>query len=150
MQDKNFSLTLLADQSPGQVFKAVSNIREWWSGYYEEEITGKSDQLHDEFIFRAGGGAHYSKQKLIELIPNKKIVWQVIDSKLLFLENKEEWTGTRLVFEISTKGNKTQLVFTHEGLTPGVECFNACSPAWRQYLQNKLSPLINDNKSTGS
>lgn len=129
MQNNNFSITLLANQSPGEVFKTVSNVREWWSGYYQEEITGSSEKLHDEFIFRAGAGAHYSKQKLVELIPGKKIVWQVIDSVLSFLENKGEWTGTRLVFEISAKGNKTQLVFTHEGLTPGVECFNACSPA---------------------
>jgi hypothetical protein len=146
MPDKNFSVTLLGDQSPSEVFKTIGNVRAWWSGYYEEEITDKSEKLHDEFIFRAGAGAHYSKQKLVELVPNKKIVWEVIDSELSFLEDKNEWTGTRLIFEIAAKGNKTQLVFTHQGLTPQVECFNACAPAWSQYLQNKLLPLINNNK----
>lgn len=46
-------------------------------------------------------------------------------------------------FEISEKDGKTRLVFTHEGLTPEVECYNACAPAWSEYLQNRLLPLIN-------
>jgi len=142
MKNKNFTTTLIVDQTPEEVFNAIRNVRGWWSGYYSEEIKGDIEKLNDEFSFRAGGGAHYSRQKLIEVIPNKKVVWQITDSKLDFLEKKNEWTGTRVSFDISTKGNKTELVFTHEGLIPEIECYNSCAPAWSQYLQNKLLPLI--------
>jgi hypothetical protein len=142
MKNKNFTTTLIVDQTPEEVFNAIRNVRGWWSGYYSEEIKGDTEKLNDEFSFRAGGGAHYSRQKLIEVIPNKKVVWQITDSKLDFLEKKNEWTGTRVSFDISTKGNKTELVFTHEGLIPEIECYNSCAPAWSQYLQNKLLPLI--------
>ena len=146
MKNKNLTTTIIVDQTPEEVFNAVRNVRRWWSGYYSEEIKGDTEQLNDEFSFRAGGGAHYSRQKLIEVIPNKKIVWLVTDSKLDFLEKKDEWTGTKVSFDISTKGNKTELAFTYEGLTPEIECYNSCAPAWSQYLQNKLLPLITKGK----
>ena len=142
MKNKNFTTTLIVDQTPEEVFNVVRNVRGWWSGYYSEEFEGNTEKLNDEFSFRAGGGAHYSRQKLIEVIPNKKVVWLVTDSKLDFLEKKDEWTGTKVSFDISTKANKTQLVFTHDGLMPEIECYNSCAPAWSQYLQNKLLPLI--------
>lgn len=146
MKNKNFTTTLIVDQTPEEVFNVIRNVRGWWSGYYSEDIKGDTEKLNDEFSFRAGGGAHYSRQKLIEVIPDKKVVWLVTDSKLDFLENKDEWTGTKVIFDISTKVNKTQLVFTHEGLIPEIECYNSCAPAWSQYLQNKLLPLIANGK----
>jgi hypothetical protein len=143
MTATDFTITLLADKTPEEVFNAVINVRKWWHGYYSEEIEGNTEKLHDEFIFRAGEGIHYSKQKLIEVIPNKKIVWLVTDSELSFLQNKTEWTGTKIVFEISEREGKNQLVFTHEGLVPEIECYDSCSPTWTRYLQNKLLPMIN-------
>lgn len=142
MKNKSFTIALLSDQAPAEVFNAVRNVRDWWSGYYSEEIKGGTEKLNDEFSFRAGDGVHYSKQKLIEVIPNKKIVWLITESDLSFLEKKDEWTGTKVIFDISPRGNQTQLVFTHEGLIPEIECYNSCAPAWSQYLLNKLLPMI--------
>jgi len=142
MTKQNFTTSLLVDQTPEEIFKAITNVRGWWSGYYSESFEGETEKLNDEFSFRAGDGAHYSKQKLVEVTPNKTVVWLVTESELTFLEKKDEWTGTKVIFEISKKGNQTQLSFTHEGLTPTVECYNACAPAWTQYVQNKLLALI--------
>jgi hypothetical protein len=142
MDTSNFSLTLFSKQTPEKVFQAIINVRDWWSGYYGEEFIGETKNLNDEFSFNAGDGAHYSKQKLIEVIPNKKVVWLITDSKLSFIEKTDEWIGTKVIFEISEKNDATQLTFTHEGLTPEIECYNSCAPAWTQYLQNKLQIII--------
>lgn len=138
MQPTNYSQTLLVDQSPEEVFKKVLDVRGWWSGLYGEEIEGDTDKLNEEFTFRAGKGAHYSKQKLIELIPDQNMTWLVTDSRLTFLEKQDEWTGSRIVFDISRQGDKTEVQFSHIGLTPDIECYEGCSTAWGQYIHTRL------------
>jgi len=146
MTTQDFTTTIIVDQSAQEVFSAIKNVRGWWSGLYGEEFEGNSEKLNDEFTYRAGEGVHYSKQKLVELIPDKKVVWRVTDSKLNFLEDKSEWTNTEICFEISKQGAKTQVRFTHLGLVPEVECYNTCSPVWTQYVQEKLRSLITKEK----
>ena len=141
MKNKNFSTTLKVSQTPEEVFDAITNVRGWWS----EGIEGNTARLNDEFIFQVKD-VHYSKQKLVEVIPGKKVVWLVMDSQMSFVKDKSEWTGTKVIFEISEKGNETQLVFTHEGLLPHVECYHACAPAWTQYVQHSLLSLITTGK----
>jgi len=141
MSDKNFNIVFLFDQSPMEVFTAINNVRGWWS----ETIEGGTEELNDEFIYRHKD-LHYSKQKLIEVVPGKKVVWLVTDSSLSFVEDKEEWTGTRISFEISRTGDKTKLVFMHQGLIPEFECYDACSGGWDYYINNSLQPLIRTGK----
>lgn len=139
---KDFTFTIFTDQSPEHIFEAIRDVRSWWSGFYNESFSGETKELNDEFSFRAGDGAHYSKQKLVEVIPNERVVWIITESELTFLEQKDEWVGTKIVFEISEKDGKTELVFTHQGLTPEIECYDSCAPAWSMYLHEKLLPLI--------
>ncbi|CAN5411386.1 hypothetical protein BH10BAC2_BH10BAC2_42110 [soil metagenome] len=137
----NFTTTFFVNQTPAEVFNAVNNVRGWWQG----EIEGSTTKLNDEFTYQMED-IHFSKQKLVEVIPNEKVVWHVTDSKLNFTENKSEWTGTKIVFEIAEINNKTQLRFTHIGLVNEMECYDSCSNAWGELIQQSLYSLITTGK----
>ena len=141
MNNTSFTSTFTVDQPANEVFNAVNNISKWWT----ENMKGDSRALNDEFTVQFED-IHFSKQRLTEFVPDEKIVWLVTDSRLNFLQNKQEWTGTQIVFEISGQGNKTQLRFTHIGLSPDVECYNACTNAWSQYFSSSLYKLITTGK----
>lgn len=143
MEAKDFSTSIQVDATPAQVFDAVTNVRGWWS----RDIKGKTRNVGDEFVFEVPG-IHFSRHKLVEAVPGEKVVWLVTESRLSFVDDKTEWTGTRMVFTISRQGGKTKLVFTHEGLAPQVECYDACAPAWTQYVQASLSALITTGTGT--
>lgn len=137
METINFTTTILVDQTPKEVFEAVIVPQKWWSGDFE----GNTKDLGGEFTYRYKD-LHYSKQNVAELIQDQKVVWLVTESQLNFLEDKSEWTGTKIVFEISKQGDKTRLVFTHQGIHPEIECYGACSTAWSQLINQSLYSLI--------
>jgi len=141
MRDKNFTTSFLVDQSPEEVFNAVNNVRGWWSG----EIDGDTDKLGAVFEYRYRE-LHRSVQKITEFVPGKKVVWHIVDGYLNFVRDKDEWKGTDIVFEISKKGDKTELRFTHVGLVPAFECYGDCSGAWGFYINESLRPLITTGK----
>jgi hypothetical protein len=88
--------------------------------------------------------------KLTEVIPGKKVVWLVLDNYFNFTKDKSEWKGTKITFEISKKGNKTEVRFTHLGLVPKYECYDICSNAWGTYINGSLKNLITTGKGEPS
>jgi Activator of Hsp90 ATPase homolog 1-like protein len=141
MKTKDYSTTITAEATVEQAFNSINHVAGWWT----ENMEGSSRKLNDEFSVRFGD-VHYSKQKLAEFIPDTKVVWLVTEGRLNFVEDKKEWTGTKIIFEIFEKDNKTQVRFTHQGLVPEVECYDACSNAWSEYIHGSLLNLINTGK----
>lgn len=137
MKEQDFTTTIVVDQTPKQVFDAVNNPQNWWPG----EVKGSTDKLNGEFTYRYKE-FHFSKQKVVEMIPDEKVVWLVTESNIDYAEDKREWTDTKISFEISRQDNKTRLRFTHLGLVPQIECFDSCSNSWSQIIQQSLLSLI--------
>ncbi|PWS26485.1 ATPase [Pedobacter yonginense] len=143
MSKPSFSTTFLVNHPAKEVFNAINNVRGWWQG----EIEGSTNQLHDEFSYRSGE-FHFSIQKIEELIPDQKVVWRVTESKINFVANKTEWVDTKISFEIKQIDNQTQLRFTHVGLVPDLECYGSCSNAWSKLINESLFSLITKGLGT--
>ncbi|MGI8870795.1 MAG: SRPBCC family protein [Mycobacteriales bacterium] len=86
--------------------------------------------LGDVFYF-SHQGITSSSFRLAEAVPGKRVVWKIDHARLAFVEDHDEWSGTRIVFDIKPTADGTTVTFTHDGLAPTVECFEACSRGWR-------------------
>ncbi|MET8800645.1 SRPBCC domain-containing protein [Nocardia sp. NPDC004568] len=142
--------TMSVDRTPQEVFAAVTDVRGWWS----ENIIGATAAAHDEFVFtddskyagetaQGKPGIRFARFRLTEVVPGTRVVWQVVDADLTFVDDRTEWTGTRAVFDITATAAGTTLHFAHEGLTAAdSECFEACSRGWTFYITESLPRLI--------
>jgi uncharacterized protein YndB with AHSA1/START domain len=141
MSNQDLTFSFLVNQSPEAVFNAINDVRGWWS----ENFRGNSQKTGDIFEVRFAD-VHFSQHQLTEIIPGKKVVWLVTDSRLNFLKDPAEWNGTEIHFDIAEKDGQTEVSFTHHGLTPAIECFGDCSNGWNHFLHGSLLPLITTGK----
>jgi hypothetical protein len=138
MENKSFTTSIMVEQSLQDVFNGIKEVSKWWSKDFE----GGSNQLNDVFIIHHPN-QHYSKQKLVEVITNTKMVWLVTESTLHWLQkDRQEWTNTKMIFEMTRVGDKTFIHFTHEGLIPEKECYTMCENGWTMIIKSWLFHFI--------
>ena len=136
--DRFLSHTQTFDEAPAQVFAAVLDPRAWWG----KGITGDTSQVGDEFVYEVAG-THRSLMRLTEVVPNERVVWLAVANTITFLQDQQEWDGTEVHFDISVRDDgRTELVFTHVGLSPEVECYDVCHDAWGFYVTKSLRQLV--------
>lgn len=141
MDNQSYTSTILVERSSASAFEAIKKFREWWS----EDIEGETDRLNEIFFYHYKD-IHLCKIKLIEEIPNQKLVYQIVDNQFSFVKSTTEWINTKLIFEIAEKDGKTQVKFKHEGLVPEYECYQICEDAWSNYIRKSLFDLIMTGK----
>ena len=72
------------------------------------------------------------------------MVWRVTNCYLPWLKDKTEWNNTNVVFEVAASQSDTTVTMTHEGLTPEVECFEACEQGWNKHFGQSLKQFLTD------
>lgn len=138
----SYTTAFRVSQSPEAAFAAIINPRAWWSGAFE----GDTAALGDVFTYRYQD-LHSSTQEVTELVPGRRVAWQVLEADLSFLKDRTEWTGTTITFDIARTGGETEVTFTHIGLKPEVECYDICTDAWTALIQGSLKQLIETGKA---
>jgi len=140
MKQQNYLCSITVNVAAKQAFECITHISDWWTANFE----GISQKLND--VWTVHFGETFVKAKVVEMVPYKKIAWQVIDCYLHWLNDKKEWNNTELVFEISADNDLTQINFTHVGLVPEIECYGSCVKGWDQYVKGSLFKLITEGK----
>lgn len=133
----DFTTTFTVSMPPGEVFDAVNDVRAWWGGHIE----GDTETLGDVFVYEHLP-EHRSVQRITESIPGERIVWHIDEAHLSFVDDGDEWTDTEVVFDLEPADGGTTLTFTHRGLVPDFECYDACSSAWSMYINGALRQFI--------
>jgi hypothetical protein len=137
-QDYHTTISTLA--SARETFSKINDVAAWWS----KNFGGRAQKLNDTFTVRFG--EIWKSFKVIELVANRKMVWEVTACHMPWLVDKQEWKGTKLVWEITGKKDSTQVNFTHLGLTPDVECYDVCDQGWTFFIHESLLKWLNENK----
>lgn len=139
----DFKKTIIFQATDKKVYGALTTgISKWWTEMFE----GISNTQTQTFTIRFGNNV-FKTFLVQELDSNKKVVWLVTDSLIDIpdLKNQTEWINTKIVWEISSKDNQTELTLTHFGLTPQIECYNICENGWHNFTDS-LVAFINTGK----
>ncbi len=133
----------IKSSSLGAVYRALTTLEGlsgWWTSttHGESKVGGVI-----EFRFGAGGIA----MKVLELDPDRRILWQVVGGPA-------EWIGTKVSFDLRQEGEWTIVLFKHQGWKEPVEFMHHCTTKWGVFLLSlkalletgKGSPAPNDIK----
>lgn len=137
MSSNHFATSFAVQHSPQEVFAAITKVRGWWSG----EVEGDPERLGAEFTYRVPG-VHSCRMRVTEHLPGKRMVWRVLDGDIAYVGRKTEWNDTEIHFDLSQVDGRTEVHFSHQGLIPALECFDACSTAWTSLVVGNLQNLI--------
>jgi Activator of Hsp90 ATPase homolog 1-like protein len=133
MKKKDFSSSISANISADEAIKRISNIPGWWGVTF----SGNSEKQKDKFLVKMSGDSFFDFT-VTELIPGKRVVWLVTDCNMPWYSDKKEWANSKLIFDLSENSGVTTLNFTHEGLTPDVECYEDCDSGWTHWIKTSL------------
>ena len=139
MQQQDYHRTITANIPPGQAFDKISHVPEWWT----KAFTGSAQALGDTFSVRFGDTS--VDFRISELVPGKKIVWQVTNSNLHWLKDKKEWNGTEIVWEIIREWDNDPSNDASR-VVPGVECYEACKGGWDFCVGDSLLKLLTEGE----
>ncbi len=120
--------------TPGDVFLALTkNIHQWWTTSAEQAAI-----VDTKASFRFS--ETYNTMLVKKLVENQLIVWECVDQYHADerMSVKNEWVGTLLTWEISPINTGTHLKFTHQGLTPSLQCYELCNNGWNHFIASSL------------
>jgi len=114
------------DASREKVFTAISTIEgltNWWTVQTEGDAALNGNIQFDFGTFKG------PSMKVIEMTPNKKLVWECVASE-------HGWVGNTFVFELDENDSKTRVRFSHNGWEEQGDFYAICSFSWGRYLQS--------------
>jgi hypothetical protein len=140
MKTKDFQLAIKVKASPEEAIEKINQPGRWWA----KKVDGKSAGLKDQFT--VDFGETYVTFQISELVPGKKVAWKVTDCNLHWINDKKEWNGSEVVFEVAPDNGSTKIDFIHKGMTPEWECYESCVPGWTDHVSRSLVSFIDKGK----
>lgn len=113
-----------------QALATPEGIATWWTTATKGE--SKAGGLITTRFFADGRELGGFDLKILELHPDKRVAWQVV-------EGPSEWIGTKIHFELKREDDFTVVLFRHEGWKEPVEFMYHCSTKWATFLMSLKS-----------
>lgn len=130
--------------SAALAYAAISRVQDWWI----RDTEGSSSVLGDSFTVHFNAERAFVRFAVMEATPGRRYSWHVEDCFLPWFEDKTEWNGTDVIFDIAPTKDGSSVTMTHRGLKPDVECYNACHAGWEGHVMKSLHKLIAEGSGT--
>ncbi len=122
--------------SPEEALQKIGEVDQWWGVSFE----GSAEKQGDHFVIKMGPEAWFNYT--VAERTDKKAVWHVDDCYMPWYDDKTEWKGHDMIFDI----NANTLSFTHVGLVAGIACFKDCVPGWTHWITRSLASYFETGK----
>jgi uncharacterized protein YndB with AHSA1/START domain len=127
---EDFTAVLNLPASPATVaglFTSAAGVSRWWGPTEGDGAVGGT-------LVTSFGEYGVNTMRVLEAGP-ARVVWESIASAgITPTGHTREWLGTTMEFDIAGAGAGAELRFRHAGLTPQLECWDACFAAWTQFM----------------
>lgn len=144
----SYSQQVLIEGTSEQIFNAIAkNVQQWW-GITDSPVSVVGDEFTTSF------DKTYWKFTISKFEPNVKIVWDCIDARHIHTGYdgiKSEWLGTSVEWTLEELDTEQTIVhFQHNGLTPDLNCYEICTPAWELFVTKSLKSFVETGKGMPS
>jgi uncharacterized protein YndB with AHSA1/START domain len=130
-----------------KVYEAISTqqgVAGWWTQEVEMDT-----RVGGVMTVRFDGGT-YVTMKIRAATDNQEVMWGCTSQyfKIKGTPRTDEWVGTTIRFHLEDGGDgTTTLIFTHEGLTSALYCYQECVAGWDYFLAS-LKSYLEERKGT--
>ena len=136
MSENSYTRDISVSCTPKSAYRALTHdFDTWWT-----PVSHPVSDLADTVTFKFE--PTYWTMRVTKLIPYKNVELTCIDAHHIHEGLPEtilkEWEGTKLKWFIKKEGNKTKISFVHEGLIPGLGCYEICEMGWDHFFVKRL------------
>ena len=111
------------------VFQAITERRgldAWWG----PTLTGEPQVGYVVEFGHLGPGSPPLKMRIMDLVPNERLLWRCISDFIEPENPASEWLGTQLLFELKAGDGVTVVQFQHTGWPKGARWYPFCNYQW--------------------
>jgi hypothetical protein len=144
MTTQDLTCNIQAPVSAKEAYDKIARVGEWWA----KDFKGSAHNLGDTFTVRFG--TTFVDFKIAEAVPEKRIVWLVVNCYIPSLNDKTEWNGTSVAWDIATSGDTATITMTHHGIRPEVECYQMCEKGWNHHIAHSLHKFLIEGQGSPS
>lgn len=132
----DYSATIKTTAPPDRAAQAITDdLEQWWSTRIERHPDGFTTRFNNSHAtFRYAPGE-----------TSLTFSWTCTDAHMIIedVDDRAEWVGTRLTWQIVPTRTGSTIRLTHRGLTPDLPCFDVCTRGWQHFFEVSLRDHLN-------
>lgn len=148
MTQESYSRTISVAADPDAVYRAVTREISGWWGEQSKPFEAVGDIA--AMTFDPNPTTWTFRARTLE--PGRTVELECIDADHIHDgapdSIRKEWVGTTLAWRIAPAGGKTEVVFTHDGLRPGLGCYDICVAGWDHFITSSLKSYLDGGSGT--